>query len=61
MLAWLPFYLVSERHLSMQSMARVAGAYYAIEGLSAITTGWFSDFFIRRSACVEWTQNLQLT
>jgi ACS family D-galactonate transporter-like MFS transporter len=49
MLTWLPFYLVRERHLSMQSMARVASAYYAIEGLSAITTGWFSDFFIRRS------------
>jgi ACS family D-galactonate transporter-like MFS transporter len=49
MLTWLPFYLVRERHLSMQSMAKVASAYYAIEGLSAITTGWFSDFFIRRS------------
>ena len=49
MLTWLPFYLVRERHLSMQSMAKTASAYYAIEGLSAITTGWFSDFFIRRS------------
>ena len=49
MLTWLPFYLVRERHLSMQSMAKVASAYYAIEGLSAITTGWFSDFFICRS------------
>jgi ACS family D-galactonate transporter-like MFS transporter len=49
MLTWLPFYLVRERHLSMQSMAKVASAYYAVEGLSAITTGWFSDFFIRRS------------
>ena len=49
MLTWLPFYLVRERHLSMQSMAKTASAYYAIEGLSAITTGWFSDFFVRRS------------
>jgi ACS family D-galactonate transporter-like MFS transporter len=49
MLTWLPFYLVRERHLSMQSMAKVASAYYAVEGLSATTTGWFSDFFIRRS------------
>jgi len=49
MLTLLPFYLVRERHLSMQSMAEVASAYYAIEGLSAITTGWFSDFFIRRN------------
>jgi ACS family D-galactonate transporter-like MFS transporter len=49
MLTWLPFYLVGERHLSMQSMAKVASAYYTIEGLSAMTTGWFSDFFIGRS------------
>jgi len=49
MLTLLPFYLVRERHLSLQSMAKVASAYYAIEGLSAITTGWFSDFFIRRN------------
>jgi MFS transporter, ACS family, D-galactonate transporter len=49
MLTWLPFYLVRERHLSMQSMPKIASAYYAIEGLSAITTGWFSDFFIRRN------------
>lgn len=49
MLTLLPFYLVRERHLSMQSMAKVASAYYAIEGLSAITAGWYSDFFIRRN------------
>jgi len=48
MLTLLPLYLVRERHLSMHSMVKVASAYYAIEGLSAITTGWFSDFFIRR-------------
>jgi ACS family D-galactonate transporter-like MFS transporter len=49
MLTLLPLYLVRERQLSMQSMAKVASAYYASEGLSAITTGWLSDFFIRRS------------
>jgi MFS transporter, ACS family, D-galactonate transporter len=48
MLTWLPFYLVQERHLSMQSMAKTASAYYMIDALSAITTGWLSDFFIRR-------------
>jgi MFS family permease len=48
MLTWLPFYLVHERHLSMQSMAKVASAYYLIDSLSATTTGWLSDFLIRR-------------
>jgi MFS family permease len=48
MLTWLPFYLVRERNLSMQSMAKTASAYYLIDALSAIATGWLSDFFIRR-------------
>ena len=48
LLTWLPFYLVRERHLSMESMAKVAGAYYLIEALSGFMTGWLSDFFIRR-------------
>lgn len=48
MLTWLPFYLVRGRQLSMQSMVEVASAYYLIDALSAITTGWLSDFFIRR-------------
>ena len=48
MLTLLPLYLVRERHLSLQSMVKVASAYYTIEALSAITTGWLSDFFLRR-------------
>jgi MFS transporter, ACS family, D-galactonate transporter len=47
MLTWLPFYLVRERHLSMASMARIAGLYYLLDSVVAIATGWFSDFFIR--------------
>lgn len=47
MLTLLPFYLVRERHLSMHSMIRIAGVYYAVEGLSAVAAGWFSDECIR--------------
>jgi MFS transporter, ACS family, D-galactonate transporter len=50
MLTLLPFYLVRERHLSMTSMVKIASAYYTVEALSAITTGWLSDFFIRRGS-----------
>ena len=39
MLTLLPLYLVRERHLSLQSMVKVASAYYTIEALSAITHG----------------------
>ena len=47
MLTLLPFYLVRERHLSMQSMVKVASVYYGIEALSAVTTGWLADSSIR--------------
>ena len=47
MLTLLPFYLVRERHLSMPSMVKIASVYYTVEALSALTTGWLSDFFIR--------------
>lgn len=48
MLTSLPFYLVRERHLSMQSMVKIASAYYMIDALSSVATGWLSDFFVRR-------------
>ena len=47
MITWLPSYLVLERHLSMTTMAGVAGLYYSVDAASAITTGWLQDFFIR--------------
>src|SRR6266498_765526 len=48
MITWLPFYLVRERHLSMQSMARTASVYYLVDAVSAITSGRLSDFWIRK-------------
>jgi ACS family D-galactonate transporter-like MFS transporter len=48
MVTWLPFYLVHERQLSVHSMAVTASVYYLVDAASAIVTGWFSDFWIRR-------------
>src|SRR5215472_16557196 len=48
MLTWLPFYLVRERHLSMQSMIKIATAYYLTDALSAVATGWVADYSIRQ-------------
>ena len=50
MLSLLPFYLVRERHLSMASIVKIASAYYKVEALSAVTTGWLSDFFIHQGS-----------
>jgi ACS family D-galactonate transporter-like MFS transporter len=48
MVTWLPFYLVRERHLSMRSMTETATIYYLTDAVSAITSGRFSDFWIRK-------------
>src|SRR5437868_5334399 len=47
LVTWLPFYLVHERHLTIERMSRIAAAYYLIDAASAMATGWFSDRFIR--------------
>jgi cyanate permease len=46
LLTWLPTYLVQERHLSMRTMAGVAGLCYAVDALSAVATGWLQDALI---------------
>jgi ACS family D-galactonate transporter-like MFS transporter len=43
LLAWLPFYLVRERHFSASSMAKIGGALYLSQALSAALTGRISD------------------
>jgi MFS transporter, ACS family, D-galactonate transporter len=48
MVTWLPFYLVRERHLAMDAMARIAGLYFLVDAASAMAAGALSDFFIRR-------------
>ena len=47
LVTWLPFYLVRERHLSMESMSRMAAAYFLVDAASAMFTGWLSDRFIQ--------------
>src|SRR5215470_7308228 len=47
LVTWLPFYLVHERHLTMESMSRIAAAYFLIDAASAMFTGWLSDRFLR--------------
>jgi MFS family permease len=48
MVTWLPFYLVRERHLSMQGMTTTASVYYLVDAVSAITSGRLSDLWIRK-------------
>jgi MFS family permease len=47
MITWLPSYLVLERHLSMTTMAGIAGLYYSVDAAGALASGWLQDHFIR--------------
>jgi MFS transporter, ACS family, D-galactonate transporter len=47
MITWLPQYLQRGRNLSLTTMSVVAGLYYAVDGLSAVSTGWLQDLWIR--------------
>ena len=50
LLTWVPFYLVRERHFSMDSMGEITGAaYLSITVVSAIS-GWASDRWIASGA-----------
>ena len=50
LMTWLPFYLVRERHFSMNGMAKIAGTAYLLAACSAILNGWLSDRWIVRGA-----------
>jgi ACS family D-galactonate transporter-like MFS transporter len=46
LVAWLPFYLVRERHFSMDTMAKVGGAVFLAQALSSTTCGRLADRWI---------------
>jgi MFS transporter, ACS family, D-galactonate transporter len=46
LITWLPFYLVRERHFSMDNMARIGGAGYLSAACFSTLSGWLSDRWI---------------
>jgi ACS family D-galactonate transporter-like MFS transporter len=48
MITWLPQYLQRGRNLPLATMSVVAGLYYAFDGVSAVSTGWLQDLWIRK-------------
>ncbi len=46
LITWLPFYLVRERHFSMDKMATVGGTAYLVAAASTALAGWLSDRWI---------------
>ena len=46
LITWLPFYLVRERHFSMDTMAKVGGTAYLLGACFSMLSGWLSDRWI---------------
>jgi MFS family permease len=46
LIAWLPFYLVRERHFSMDTMAKIGGAVFLTQALSSFACGRIGDRWI---------------
>lgn len=50
LITWLPFYLVRERHFSMDNMARIGGTAYLLGACCSTLSGWLSDRWIMSGA-----------
>jgi MFS transporter, ACS family, D-galactonate transporter len=50
LITWLPYYLVEERHVSLQKMAVVGSIPYLASATGLILGGWTSDRWIRSGA-----------
>jgi MFS transporter, ACS family, D-galactonate transporter len=50
LITWLPYYLVRERHFSMNNMAKLGGIAYLLGAMFAIFCGWLSDRWIASGA-----------
>jgi ACS family D-galactonate transporter-like MFS transporter len=46
LIAWLPFYLVRERHFSMDAMAKIGGAIFLTQAVSSFVSGRMGDRWI---------------
>jgi MFS family permease len=46
LITWLPFYLVRERHFSLNTMAQVGGTAYLLAAGFTVLSGWLSDRWI---------------
>jgi ACS family D-galactonate transporter-like MFS transporter len=50
LITWLPFYLIHERHFSIQTMSIVGGVAFFAAAVSATISGWVSDRWIAAGA-----------
>ena len=52
MLTWLPSFLITERHMSLERMAAIGASYYTAVGTTTLVCGWMSDRWVSAGASV---------
>jgi ACS family D-galactonate transporter-like MFS transporter len=60
MIVWLPYYLVSERHLSMKQMAEEGALFYLMYAIAAPILAWIADHFIRTGMSANFVRKLSM-
>jgi MFS family permease len=58
MIVWLPFFLVSERHLSMREMAWEGALFYLMFAVASPVLAWIADRWIRAGASPNFVRKL---
>jgi ACS family D-galactonate transporter-like MFS transporter len=60
MIVWLPYYLVSERHLSMKQMAEEGALFYLMYAIASPILAWIADHFIRTGMSANLVRKLSM-
>jgi len=50
LITWLPYYLVRDRHFSVDRMAKLAGLAYLLGAVASLFSGWLSDRWLAAGA-----------
>jgi MFS family permease len=50
LITWLPYFLVRERHFTMDAMAKIGGVAYLLGAVASTFSGWLSDRWIAAGA-----------
>jgi len=60
MIVWLPYYLVSERHLSMKQMAWEGALFYLMYAIASPIVASIADHFVRKGISVNFVRKLSM-
>jgi ACS family D-galactonate transporter-like MFS transporter len=60
MIVWLPYYLVTERHLSMKQMAEEGALFYVMSAVASPILAWIADHLVRTGMSANLVRKLSM-